>query len=100
MRYLLLTYITRPDGRIDEAMTVAQKLKSKDLTTVNVILDFEKLRVEKCMVGDVVPPKDWDRIVSYYYQFYPTVIERLFEENGHPVEIATEPETPSPDTRH
>jgi hypothetical protein len=30
MRYLLLTYYTKPDGKIDEVMAVAKNLKKRD----------------------------------------------------------------------
>jgi hypothetical protein len=38
-------------------------------------------------MGDAVVPKDWDRIVSYYFQHYSATIERLFEENGHKIVV-------------
>ena len=88
---MFITYYTKPDGKVDEATAVATKVKPKDLQTVNVILDFKELRVVKCSVRDAVVPKDWDRIVSFYYQHYPSIIERLFNENGHTiVQEATE----------
>ncbi len=90
MRYLLITYITRPNGQIDEATAVAKSLKSRDLQTANVILDFRLQQVEKCTMNGVVVPKDWDRIVSYYYQHYANIIERLFTENGHPINVVVE----------
>ena len=83
MRYLLLTYYRRPNGQIDEAMTLSRSLKRRDLQTANVILDFQNLTVLKCSMDGVVVPKDWDRIVAYYYQHYSATIERLFKENGH-----------------
>jgi len=55
----------------------------------NVILDFETLAVVKCSMDGVVVPKDWDRIVSYYYQHYSATIERLFRENGHEISVKT-----------
>jgi hypothetical protein len=36
------------------------------------------------MVGTVVP-RDWDRIVTYYNQYYENIIERLLEENGYEI---------------
>ena len=90
MRYLLLTYYTKPNGQIDEAMTVATKIKTRDYQTVNVILDFKELKVVKAAMNNVTLPKDWDRIVSYYYQHYSATIERLFQENGHPIDIKAE----------
>jgi hypothetical protein len=90
MRYLAITYVTRPNGQIDESTAVVKNLKSRDWQTANVILDFRLQRVEKCTMNGVVVPKDWDIIVSYYYQHYANIIERLFTENGHPINIVAE----------
>jgi len=85
MRYLLLTYYTKPNGKIDESMAVSKRIKTRDLQTASVILDFKKLEVVKCSVGGTVVPRDWDRIVSYYHQHYASTIERLFNENGYDI---------------
>jgi hypothetical protein len=87
MRYLFLTYYTKPNGQIDEALTIANKIKLRDHQTVNVILDFKELKVIKSIMNDTTVPKDWDRIVSYYYPFYTRVMERLFHENGHEINL-------------
>ena len=83
MRYLLLTYYTRPSGKIDEVMTIVRRLKTRDWQMTNVILDFKEQRVLLCSVAGISASKDWDTIVSYYYKYYPATIERLFQENGH-----------------
>ena len=83
MRYLLLTYYTRPSGKIDEVMTIVRRLKTRDWQMTNVILDFKEQRVLLCSVAGISASKDWDTIVSYYYKHYPATIERLFQENGH-----------------
>ena len=101
MRYLTLTYYTRPDGKIDESMSVVRNLKNRDLQTASVILDFKKLQVVKCSMNGVQVPRDWDRIVTYYHQHYEATIDRLFAENGWEVikpETAKEPNEQSPDT--
>jgi len=90
MRYLLLTYYTKPDGKIDEAMAVSKRVKPIDLQTANVILDFKKLEVVKASMNGTMVPRDWDRIISYYYQHYASTIERLLKENGY--EIVKDPE--------
>ena len=87
MRYLMLTYYTKPSGQIDESMTIANKIKRKDWQTTNVILDFKEQKVLKASLRDNTIPKDWDRIVGYYYPFYTSIMERLFTENGHTVDI-------------
>lgn len=91
MRYLLLTYYTKPDGRIDEAMSVTTKIRLRDHQTANVILDFKELKVLKCSVGGVTAAKDWDRVVSTYYEHYSAIIERLFQENGHAIDTKAPP---------
>lgn len=87
MRYLLMTYYTKPSGKIDEVMSLSKRLKTRDWQTANVILDFKDQRVLLCSVAGITANKDWDTIVSYYYQHYPATIERLFQENGHAIDI-------------
>lgn len=94
MRYLLLTYFKTPSGKIDESMTVSQRLKPRDLQTANVILDFKEQKVVVASMNGQAVPKDWDRIVSYYYQFYSNIIERLYNENGFVLEKPQEAAEP------
>ena len=94
MRYLILTYYKKATGQIDEVMAVSKNLKTRDIQTANVILDFRDLKVLKCSMGGEQVPKDWDRIVSYYHQHYASTIERLFRENGYEI---VKPEEPKPE---
>lgn len=87
MRYLLLTYYTKPSGKIDEVMTIAKRLKRKDWQMTNVILDFKEQKVLLCSVAGLTATRDWDTIVSYYYKHYAATIERLFQENGHALPV-------------
>lgn len=98
MRYLILTYYKKPDGRIDESMSVSKRVKPSDLQTANVILDFKKLEVVKASMGGTVIPRDWDRILSYYHQHYANTIERLLKENGYEIVKDTEPPAETPAT--
>jgi hypothetical protein len=90
MRYLLLTYYRKANGQIDESMAVSRNIKTRDLQTCNVILDFKKLEVVKASMGGVVVPRDFNRIVEYYHKHYAKTIERLFAENGYEI---VKPET-------
>jgi hypothetical protein len=90
MRYLLLTYYYQANGKIDEGMTVTNRVRTKDRQTASVILDFKEQKVLKASLRDTTIPKDWNRIVGYYYPFYTNIIERLFIENGHPINGAVE----------
>lgn len=88
MRYLFLTYYRKPDGKIDEVLSLSTKVRTKDWQTVNVILDFKELKVLKAHMEDKTVPKEWERVVSFYYQHYPATIERLLQENGWQLEEA------------
>ena len=85
MRYLILTYYTKPSGQIDEVMAVSKSLKRRDHQTANVILDFRTLSVLKCSMSGVTVPRDFNRIVEYYHQHYESTISRLFKENGYEI---------------
>jgi hypothetical protein len=89
MRYLLLTYYTKPSGQIDEVMTVTRRLKTRDWQTANVILDFKDCKVLTASVQGMSATRDWDTVVGYYYKHYAATIERMFVENGH--ELPREP---------
>jgi hypothetical protein len=83
MRYLLITYYLKPDGKIDESTEVTKNLRTRDIQTASVILDFKKLEVVKAHMNGVSVPKDFNRIVEYYIQHYENIINRLFAENGY-----------------
>ncbi len=87
MRYFIVTYYTKPNGKVDEATQVAKKVKPKDWQTASVILDFKECKVLKSSMGGVVVPRDFQRISSFYHQHYPHVIERLFNENGYEIKV-------------
>jgi hypothetical protein len=87
MRYLTITYYKRPNGQLDEVIGVVKSLKRKDLQTASVILDFKDQKVLQSSMGGKQVPKDWDRIVGFYYQHYAHTIERMFQENGHELKI-------------
>lgn len=95
MRYFIVTYYQKPNGKVDESTTVSKKVKTKDLQSASVILDFKTCTVLKSSMGGVVVPKDFQRIVSFYHQHYPNVIERLFRENGYEVKVE-EPQSTDP----
>jgi hypothetical protein len=95
MRYLILTYVKRPNDQIDEQMEVSRRVRTRDVQMANVILDFKELKVVKCSMGGVNVPPEWDRILGYYYQHYQSTIDRLLRENGYEIvkpESTTEPE--------
>jgi hypothetical protein len=82
MRYLLITYYTKPSGSIDESIEITKNLRRRDLQLCNVILDFKEKSILKASMNGVVVPKNWDRIVDYYRQHYASAIEDLIKTNS------------------
>lgn len=82
MRYLLITFMRKPGGQIDEQMTIAKKVKQSDIQTCNVILDYAKKKVDKCVIEGKVVDTDWDKMHTYYSKIYPNVIAQLEKEAG------------------
>lgn len=80
MRYLLLTFLRKPNGQIDELVQVGKKLKNSDMSTCNVILDYAENKVVKCVIEGKKLDTDWDRMNSYYKKIYPSLIEQLTKE--------------------
>lgn len=91
MRYMLITYFRKADGKIDEVMAVSKNVKTKDIQTCSVILDFKKLEVVKCTLEGQNLPKDWDKIITYFYQYYESTITRLLKENGYEIKKEEKP---------
>lgn len=77
MRYLLITYVKRANGQIDEQVGVAKKLREKDITMCNIIMDFKEKKVEKCIIEGTNMNSDWEKLYGYYQPLYSSVIERL-----------------------
>ena len=85
MRYLIIKYYKKPNGQIDEAMTVSRNLRIRDQQEASVIIDFRDLKVLKASMGESTVPKNFDRIMAYYRQYYRNIIDRLFKENGYTI---------------
>ncbi len=77
MRYLLITYLKKADGAIDEQIQVSKTVKDRDTQTCNIILDFKEKKIVKAVVDGQVIQSDWVTIEAYYQQVYPDLIEDL-----------------------
>ena len=96
MRYFIITYYTKPDGRIDEETQVSNRIRSRDLQCANIILDFKEQRVEKAWVNGQSMPREWERIVLYYMRHYESTFQRLARENGYEFELVDPASAPTP----
>ena len=81
MRYLLITFFRKPNGQIDEQVSISKRARVSDLQTCNVILDFNKKKIDKCVVEGNVVDSDWDKMIEYYRRIYPTLIDQLIKNN-------------------
>ena len=82
MRYMIINYLRKATGQMDEIVSVSRNIRMRDIQTAAVILDFRDQRVVKCSMDGKVVFKDWDRILGYYYQYYKNVIDQLARENN------------------
>jgi len=80
MRYLLITFMRRPGGQIDESVAVSKKVKPADLQTCNVIIDYAKKKVDKCVIEGKVVDTDFDKMNEYYKKVYTNLIAQLEKE--------------------
>ena len=81
MRYLLIVFMRKPNGQIDEQVSISKRLRTSDIQTCNVIMDFNKKKVEKCVVEGSVVDTDWNKLNEYYKRIYPTLIDQLEKNN-------------------
>lgn len=79
MRYFVVTYIQKPDGRLDEQIEVAAKLSNRHVRTANVILDFKTQTVEKARLEQPIE-RNWFVIKGYYENIYKDIITTLERE--------------------
>lgn len=80
MRYLIITYILRPDGKSDESVKVEDKLTNHHKTYANIILDFKTKEVVKARMNEPIP-RDWNKIYYYFVNIYPDIFATLEKEN-------------------
>jgi hypothetical protein len=81
LRYLLIQFLRKSGGQIDEQISVSKKIKASDLQVCNVILDYQTKKVEKCIIEGKKIDTDWDKLNEYYRNIYPSLIEQLEKNN-------------------
>lgn len=96
MRYFIVKYIRKPNGKLDESVSASKNLKTRDIQTSAVILDFQTQQVLQSTLDGVTVPKDWWRIRDFYHQHYKKMIEDL--EAFHGLKIVENKTDTSPDT--
>jgi hypothetical protein len=79
VRYFIVTYAQKPDGRFDEQVEVSKYLKNRH-RSANVILDFQTQTVEKARLEQNIEP-NWSVIKQYYQKVYGDIITALEGQN-------------------
>jgi hypothetical protein len=77
MRYLTITYFRQASGQIDEQVGYTKRLKTSDVQTCNIIMDYKKRKVEKCVIEGKVIERSFDQLNDYYREVYPSLIDQL-----------------------
>jgi hypothetical protein len=80
MRYLIISFLRRRGGQIDEMVSTAKRVRTSDIENANVILDFADNKVVKCLIEGKPHPTDFDKMRDYYNRVYPNLIEQLERE--------------------
>jgi len=84
----MITFYRKQGGQIDEQVYLSTKIKDKDWTDRNVIIDFGKQKVEKCVVEGQNKELDFFTLKDYYAKVYPQLIEQL--EVEAPITLASQ----------
>jgi predicted transcriptional regulator len=80
MRYLLISFLRKPGGQIDEQARFVKRVRTSDLTQSNIILDYGLRKIEKCVVEGNKLDRSFDQLHEYYKKVYPQIIAQLEKE--------------------
>ena len=80
MRYLLISFLRKPGGQIDEQARFVMRVRTSDLTQSNIILDYGLRKIEKCVVEGNKLDRSFDQLHEYYKKIYPQIIAQLEKE--------------------
>jgi len=62
-RYMIVTYILKPDGKWDEITEFKKSVKNKHLTSARVILDLKEQKVVK---NSLNPKAEFSDMLEFY----------------------------------
>jgi hypothetical protein len=72
----------KANGQIDEQVAVSKRVRTSDIQTCNVIIDYEKKKLDKCVIEGNTVDSDFEKMNAYYKQVYPTLIDQLEKNNA------------------
>jgi hypothetical protein len=62
-RYMIVTYVKKPNGKWDELTEFKNSLKQKHMQTAKVILDFKE---KKCVINSLNREAGYDDMLEFY----------------------------------
>lgn len=77
MRFLIINFFRKKNGRIDEVVRTAKTIEQTDIETANVVVDYVDKKVVKCIIDGLPVNTGFPELNEYYKKIYPTVIENL-----------------------
>lgn len=80
MRYLLITFYRKAGGQIDEHAKASKRVRTSDITTCNIIMDYGLRKVDKCVIEGNKLDRSFDQLNEYYKKVYPAMIAQLEKE--------------------
>ena len=80
MRYLMISFLRKRAGQIDEMVSVTKRVRTSDMNNANVILDFADKKVMKCVIEGKNHDTTFDKMREYYARVYPNLVEQLERE--------------------
>lgn len=80
MRYLVVSFLRKRAGQIDEMVSVSKRVRTSDMNNANVILDFADKKVTKCIIEGKEHDTTFDKMRDYYAKVYPNLVEQLERE--------------------
>jgi hypothetical protein len=82
MRYLVVSFLRKRAGQIDEIVSVSKRVRTSDMNDANVILDFADKKVVKCIIEGKNHDTTFDKMRDYYHRVYPNLVDQLEREAG------------------
>jgi hypothetical protein len=77
----------KANGQIDEQVAVSKRVRQSDIQTCNVIIDYSRKKVDKCVIEGKVVDTDFVRMNEYYKRIYPSLIDQLEKTNADSTKI-------------
>lgn len=88
MRYLLITFYRKPGGQIDEQAKFVKRVRTSDISTSNIIMDYGLRKVDKCVVEGRKLEKSFDDLNEYYKRIYPAMVQTLEKDGPNLVRLS------------